>query len=110
MSELIERISIHSPRMGRDASPAPWRNSGPDFNPLSPHGERLVGEIRAVGILKNFNPLSPHGERLSGSGLRFPVSYISIHSPRMGRDQNNHRYYNTKTISIHSPRMGRDPF
>ena len=34
------RISIHSPRMGRDGFPhSPLALPG-DFNPLSPHGER----------------------------------------------------------------------
>ena len=35
---------------------------------------------------------------------------ISIHSPRMGRDQRSTKFSGGKrTISIHSPRMGRDP-
>ena len=33
-------ISIHSPRMGRDAIAASASTSRVDFNPLSPHGER----------------------------------------------------------------------
>ena len=77
-------ISIHSPRMGRDAkmdellTAAKFQSTLPawgetcwrcwtcpgksDFNPLSPHGERQGEGVRprATG---DFNPLSPHGER-----------------------------------------------
>ena len=35
-------ISIHSPRMGRDYSHAAQLHARSHFNPLSPHGERLV--------------------------------------------------------------------
>ena len=60
-------ISIHSPRMGRDAGVIRARSPIPNFNPLSPHGERHGGRrIRRCRI--HFNPLSPHGERRN-SGL-----------------------------------------
>ena len=39
-----EEISIHSPRMGRDPAPISTPTRGRNFNPLSPHGERLDGE------------------------------------------------------------------
>ena len=60
---LGQSISIHSPRMGRDGKNSGAANRCPDFNPLSPHGERRYSW---AGIEKgeNFNPLSPHGERL----------------------------------------------
>ena len=38
----------------------------------------------------------------------FSRSPISIHSPRMGRDQQKNILAACKKISIHSPRMGRD--
>ena len=56
-------ISIHSPRMGRDTLP-----------------------MRCLATSSNFNPLSPHGERLSPSWFHADTRKISIHSPRMGRD------------------------
>ena len=34
----------------------------------------------------DFNPLSPHGERRAACRKSFPITTISIHSPRMGRD------------------------
>ena len=36
-------ISIHSPRMGRDTNITNLINQLHNFNPLSPHGERLIG-------------------------------------------------------------------
>jgi len=60
---LILRISIHSPRMGRDESFGECYHLLIDFNPLSPHGERL-DTVDDYLFLNHFNPLSPHGERL----------------------------------------------
>ena len=37
----LSPISIHSPRMGRDRYSCPCCRPTADFNPLSPHGERL---------------------------------------------------------------------
>ena len=55
-------ISIHSPRMGRDRSAALPPASRPNFNPLSPHGERHSPDLY-WRFNHHFNPLSPHGER-----------------------------------------------
>ena len=101
-------ISIHSPRVGRDFSLSVMSFSFSNFNPLSPSGERpsviLVssnpynfnplspsGERRPPtnGIARfhfYFNPLSPSGERRDVMGLSLGVTSISIHSPRVGRD------------------------
>ena len=48
--------------MGRDASGALLPHGRGDFNPLSPHGERLLDTMARV-MEVYFNPLSPHGER-----------------------------------------------
>ena len=104
---LDECISIHSPRMGRDG----WNHRGAhdpaDFNPLSPHGERhcLDGLHHSGG---DFNPLSPHGERPGALPGVQDGRWISIHSPRMGRDLTDKESVAKTEISIHSPRMGRD--
>ncbi len=123
------KISIHSPRMGRDNVTGYFCTHPSHFNPLSPHGERPLRYAGSCSTV-NFNPLSPHGERpaLPGAGcacIQFQSTLpawgetavalaaawaggISIHSPRMGRDVifDIPRYANG--ISIHSPRMGRD--
>ena len=49
--------------MGRDGSSATPPHTPVDFNPLSPHGERLDSSRSREKERCNFNPLSPHGER-----------------------------------------------
>ena len=78
-----------------------------DFNPLSPHGERREA-LAWPETPAYFNPLSPHGERLGRSCCCSWRRWISIHSPRMGRDPEGEVVYLYRQISIHSPRMGRD--
>ena len=58
-------ISIHAPRTGSDGFPA------------SP----------AILTHSNFNPRSPHGERLWTSFRASPQCTISIHAPRTGSDE-----------------------
>ena len=124
-----DAISIHSPRMGRDERYIAARVLASNFNPLSPHGERLMlsrclrrkglfqstlpawGETATLGSCsgrgRDFNPLSPHGERPDPACRDCPAR-ISIHSPRMGRDDAVKMLAAQGFISIHSPRMGRD--
>ena len=101
------RISIHSPRMGRDVrlptSCAGWRN----FNPLSPHGERLLAQMDLQCARQFQSTLPAWGETGSPCTVAYGVG-ISIHSPRMGRDVKGYAEELGMTISIHSPRMGRD--
>ena len=85
LSAYHVRISIHSPRVGRDCFQLPAMPGSTDFNPLSPCGERpshlsvpallekfqstlpMRGEtlcaIDQYAMSDNFNPLSPCGER-----------------------------------------------
>ena len=125
------RISIHAPRTGSDPKFFASARRAPDFNPRSPHGERLLTAQLPEEGHKNFNPRSPHGERhgrISNPANR-PV--ISIHAPRTGSDQegwrnlwNRRPYFNPRSphgerrsiaakdfvdaISIHAPRTGSD--
>ena len=124
------KISIHSPRMGRDCciSAACWLER--DFNPLSPHGERLMCQRFETEQRKNFNPLSPHGER-RGAPARWPTAWgFQSTLPAWGETQILVKIRMDKifqstlpawgetfstimtnlqiSISIHSPRMGRD--
>ena len=55
-------ISIHAPRTGSDNPLLPPMHLEIDFNPRSPHGERLNCSISVLSV-KYFNPRSPHGER-----------------------------------------------
>ena len=80
------KISIHSPRMGRDSSDTPL---APGDNSISIHSPRMGRDHQAQ--------------------QRFCISKsISIHSPRMGRDTSGSIAFQIFSISIHSPRMGRD--
>ena len=104
---LRHRISIHAPRTGSDVfvlsqlrrlrifqSTLPARGAtfsfrrvaqlDLDFNPRSPHGERLPPTC-ARNLWRNFNPRSPHGERQDRAFLNRRIE-ISIHAPRTGSD------------------------
>ena len=123
------KISIHSPRMGRDWC---WWGSAKQriyFNPLSPHGERLCPGSRQSHNTRFQSTLPAWGETL--------VWYLSLVKctfqstlPAWGETQVDvgHMRENVfqstlpawgetvmasafnldKAISIHSPRMGRD--
>ena len=62
---------------------------------------------KAYSSSQNFNPRSPHGERLSVSSMLSTI-YISIHAPRMGSDPADPDMCHRRLISIHAPRMGSD--
>ena len=83
---LITQISIHSPHTGRDIL---WRCWPRKPTPISIHSPRMGRDHRVQKILShhhNFNPLSPHGERPERHRPADRRAAISIHSPRMGRD------------------------
>ena len=84
--QMTFEISIHAPRMGSDYAPRKISLRSNDFNPRSPHGERLT---------------EPLFEGWPGS--------ISIHAPRTGSDMNAYVCSNRGDISIHAPRTGSDP-
>ena len=117
--------------MGSDGVGYRVRTAGVDFNPRSPHGERLYRLHKAL-LHKYFNPRSPHGERHILQDI-VDVSQISIHAPHMGSDRRvapvmaivqnfNPRsphgerpvgdisHVGVLGISIHAPRMGSDAY
>ena len=78
-------ISIHAPRTGSDRKPPAGRTSR-----------------------RNFNPRSPHGERLYARAARHGKAAISIHAPRTGSDRKPPEAAPAAGISIHAPRTGSD--
>ena len=78
-------ISTHAPRTGSDEITPENDAHKIDFNPRSPHGERLQADD-ASNIFLNFNPRSPHGERPFRVASRFSPFFISTHAPRTGSD------------------------
>ena len=84
----LERISIHSPRMGRDGLDIlRQHHGGRNFNPLSPHGERPTPSRASTCCTKAFQSTLPAWGETTGCPCRRPPKEISIHSPRMGRDR-----------------------
>ena len=123
-------ISIHAPRMGSDFfSPCLPRGMG-DFNPRSPHGERLQRTVQrqqsrvfqstlpawgatpargnTTGTSTNFNPRSPHGERLSIAGSIMENIAFQSTLPAWGATLTGLVIAGLVHISIHAPRMGSD--
>ena len=78
-------ISIHAPLTGSDKRIYDAYKLYRNFNPRSPHRERLVrgGEVDTAW---NFNPRSPHRERQTDVTNQFNSYKISIHAPLTGSD------------------------
>ena len=101
-------ISIHAPRMGSDSTQHQRGAMGTDFNPRSPHGERL-NDIRKRQNVDDFNPRSPHGERRLSPSTASDTSYFNPRSPH-GERRRELIVAALTEISIHAPRMGSDKF
>ena len=128
----IENISIHAPRTGSDEggrfrracpqfqSTLPARGATDvvvplyvataNFNPRSPHGERLpVNGVCFVDFHGDFNPRSPHGERRRRvPGCTTRRSDFNPRSPHGERRYTNLCPQQQGQISIHAPRTGSD--
>ena len=123
-------ISIHSLRMEGDPSLGRKGQAAENFNPLPPHGGRLLAAVPCV-LRYYFNPLPPHGGRLrrarcSAIHVSFQSTpsawretgktwdpemskYILIHSLRMEGDMSGILdWMDDLVISIHSLRMEGD--
>ena len=57
---------------------------------------------------QNFNPRAPCGARHPQGRKGSGIGGISIHAPRVGRDDERAAYERAREISIHAPRVGRD--
>ena len=123
-------ISIHAPRTGSDVPCWIHPQQQHDFNPRSPHGERLEpysanakriqfqstlparGATTEVAPIVNkiidFNPRSPHGERHCETTSRFAHGYFNPRSPHGERLRNVRGKQSAGRISIHAPRTGSD--
>ena len=104
---MYEVISIHAPRTGSDGE----RSARTTADQISIHAPRTgsdhqktVGETRTG----NFNPRSPHGERLVYSTQVFTTKEFQSKLPARGATQREKRQLQQKLISIHAPRTGSD--
>ena len=63
---------------------------------------------RVIDVKKDFNPRSPHGERLTMSGKAIGISIFQSTLPAWGATQESQPQIVETNISIHAPRMGSD--
>ena len=80
-------ISIHAPRTGSDATLIGINHFGFQFQSTLPARgatSYVLCEWRPRG---DFNPRSPHGERLPNFSSLWSTIGISIHAPRTGSDR-----------------------
>ncbi len=68
-SQMLKKISIHSPRVGRDPTGILTVLRRIVFQSTLPAWGETGRIMRMEELLKNFNPLSPRGERLYVKGL-----------------------------------------
>ena len=101
------QISIHAPRVGRDAEGGKL----PAFLLISIHAPR-VGRDDARGHYRGkrsiFQSTRPVWGATKAAGCRWSSNKISIHAPRVGRDYLGRMVNCMFEISIHAPRVGRD--
>ena len=100
-------ISIHAPLTGSDSVAAFSSFAICNFNPRSPHRERLCSSQRALAVIY-FNPRSPHRERRS-KALTF-LGYDGFQStlPSQGATASGMTRGQSTGISIHAPLTGSD--
>ena len=91
------RISIHSPRVGRDYRRVMRNSVEADFNPLAPGGARHL-TMRIFMLYTIFQSTRPGWGETRTSTPPPQQAQISIHSPRVGRDFFCSRYLSTRTI------------
>ena len=124
-------ISTHAPRTGSDRKPSDrltrcgrfqptlpargatsWtiftRRAASNFNPRSPHGERLGALEREVRML-TFQPTLPaRGATAAVPDCKTCLYAISTHAPRTGSDSSDSSVSVGASISTHAPRTGSD--
>ena len=83
----MSNISIHAPRTGSDAIRAPGGSRDCDFNPRSPHGERLGISGASVTQLEFQSTLPARGATRGSGDWQNDHQGISIHAPRTGSDR-----------------------
>ena len=100
-------ISIHAPLTGSDSGTGNTESRHRNFNPRSPHRERLGARCNLRRYL-DFNPRSPHRERR----VHFPdfAFWLQFQStlPSQGATDEKFGEFLNNFISIHAPLTGSD--
>ena len=102
-------ISIHAPLTGSDLHHASHCPSCV----ISIHAPLTGSDVYFglyAGYSADFNPRSPHRERLCHSREPGRDAKISIHAPLTGSDADLFMYFRRSLISIHAPLTGSDMF
>ena len=102
-----EEISTHAPRTGSDAYLSAIAQRSTDFNPRSPHGERLEDGF-VHDVCTDFNPRSPHGERPEARRVNASSTVFQPTLPARGATLKSVCYGRIYYISTHAPRTGSD--
>ena len=100
-------ISTHAPRTGSDRLSSATRSIWANFNPRSPHGERLTVEPQH-GQGYDFNPRSPRGERRLKAGRQREMNTFQPTLPARGATRMLDNQIARTFISTHAPRTGSD--
>ena len=100
-------ISIHAPRTGSDA----MRGDSGTSDDISIHAPRTGSDVKEEALcsnLRNFNPRSPHGERLRHLQIYQSPSRFQSTLPARGATRGLRHKVAVLGISIHAPRTGSD--
>ena len=101
-------ISIHAPRVGRDWQPPSFRRASSYFNPRAPCGARRYRPTTSRTFLPHFNPRAPCGARRPRFAIRAVLSRFQSTRPVWGATCARGAGTVPAPISIHAPRVGRD--
>ena len=105
----IDRISIHTPRVGRDRMKFPVTLPTEEFQSTRPVWGVTRSSCAAI-LGCSISIHTPRVGRDAGERKIAEKGPISIHTPRVGRDYYGFEPLKSKGISIHTPRVGRDRF
>ena len=106
---LIATISTHAPRTGSDKAKRGESRGRHAFQPTLPARGATPRKAENGHEKGDFNPRSPHGERLKPGTPGMEANNISTHAPRTGSDVAAiYEFVETPEISTHAPRTGSD--
>ena len=99
-------ISTHSPRVGRTPRHRLIQRFPQNFNSLAPRGANRH-LLFFIASPPNFNSLAPRGANPIRTRKRYPVCVFQLTRPAWGEPSVHPLRYCLSRISTHSPRVGR---
>ena len=109
VKEILEGISTHPPRAGRDFHIAVGDSAKDGFQPTRPVRGGTTRYDATGRVCGHFNPPAPCGAGLPSVTRSMTCWTISTHPPRAGRDTDTAAEKSgEQKISTHPPRAGRD--